>query len=120
MLNCANVISGNLKTRILKLRNPWGETEYKGFASESDSAFWGKVPEDVRRAILPEKNDDGIFTIPYEEFLKYFESIDICNWVLGFNYEFKEISMNRNELYYVALEVKEQHEAYIGFEKQFE
>lgn len=28
---------------MLKLRNPWGQIEYKGRASYSDRAFWDKM-----------------------------------------------------------------------------
>ena len=48
----------------MKLRNPWGEMEYKGKFSEYDEPFWSKVDPMSKLAIFKKRNeDDGIFTI---------------------------------------------------------
>ena len=68
--------------RLLKLRNPWGAFEWKGDWSDG-SSMWSKHPL-VRALIRPESfrkgsdKDDGIFWISWEDFLKYFSSIDVC------------------------------------------
>ena len=48
---------------MLKLRNPWGEKEWTGRASDGDRNFWSTVsPVDRQRMGFTEKND-GIFFI---------------------------------------------------------
>ena len=54
----------NKVTKILKLRNPWGDTEYTGRHSECDNEFWSKVDPLQRIAIFKKRHeDDGIFTM---------------------------------------------------------
>ena len=68
--------------RLLKLRNPWGRTEWEGRWGDADMAR----PENARmRAKLGwKKEDDGIFWIGWQDFVQYFTSISICmlpaNW----------------------------------------
>lgn len=55
------------------MRNPWGKTEYTGYGSESDTKFWEGVPENFREQMRPPVGvDDGVFTIPFNEFMKSF------------------------------------------------
>lgn len=62
-------------TKLLQLRNPWGRFEWKGDWSDS-SPLW--TPE-YRAAFLPEfGEDDGIFWMSYDDFLKYFGSVNVC------------------------------------------
>jgi calpain-15 len=64
----------------MRMRNPWGQTEYSGFASESDTKFWGQVPKETKDKILPKREaDDGDFVLPFSEFIRNFDSIDICH-----------------------------------------
>ena len=68
--------------RLLKLRNPWGRTEWEGRWGDADMAR----PENARmRAKLGwKKEDDGIFWIGWQDFVQYFTSVSICmlpaNW----------------------------------------
>jgi hypothetical protein len=50
--------------QVLKLRNPWGDTEYMGKYSEYDDGFWSKV-DPLSKTIIFKKasENDGIFTI---------------------------------------------------------
>ena len=61
---------GDLK--LLKLRNPWGKTEWSGEWSDG-SKLW--TPEMMQK--LDHKfGDDGVFWISYADFLKHFPSIN--------------------------------------------
>ena len=62
-------------TMLIKLKNPWGTTEY--FGSYSD--------ENIDPAILNQLGSyslkqDGMFHIPVEVFANYFESINVCHF----------------------------------------
>lgn len=57
--------------RILKLRNPWGNKEWKGKWNDDDKR-WN---EDLRKKLNHYSKNDGVFFICYEDFLKYFTDI---------------------------------------------
>ena len=60
--------------RLVRMRNPWGHTEWNGdWSDESD--IW---PDELRHMIIPNGKDDGDFWICYEDVIKYFDCIDIC------------------------------------------
>lgn len=89
VLDCEEVPSYGKVCRLMKFRNPWGKTEYTGFASENDKQFWDGVPESFKEQMMPKPGtNDGIFTMPFEEFMKNFNSVDILNCIFGFSYEF--------------------------------
>jgi calpain-15 len=120
VLSCANVPVGGINYRMMRLRNPWGDTEYSGFASESDSKFWSQVPKEIKAQMLPgESANDGDFVIPFSEFIKHFESIDTCHFRPQFSYEFETLKMARGQPTFVRLVVKEDHEAYLTLEKVY-
>jgi hypothetical protein len=68
--------------RLVCLRNPWGSFEWKGDWSDTSST-WKKHPL-VRALLKPETilsrsdKDDGMFWMSWDDFLKYFSSVDVC------------------------------------------
>ena len=58
--------------RLLKLRNPWGETEWEGDWSDG-SKLW---TADMMNKLDHTFGDDGVFWISYQDFLKHFPSIN--------------------------------------------
>lgn len=61
--------------KLLCLRNPWGKFEWKGDWSD-DSPLW---TSSMKRAIKPTFSpDDGVFWMAWHDFLKYFDSINVC------------------------------------------
>ena len=67
--------------KLVRLRNPWGHFSWKGSWSDK-SDIW--TPE-LRDALLPHGDDDGVFWIAFEDMLKYFDCIDICKVRRGWN-----------------------------------
>ncbi|CAG8503123.1 4000_t:CDS:2 [Ambispora leptoticha] len=61
-------------TRLVKVRNPWGNTEWTGAWSDG-SELW--TPESMA-ALNHRFGDDGIFWISYEDFLDYFNLYYRC------------------------------------------
>lgn len=89
LLACYELKVGNDLIRLVKLRNPWGNTEYKGKYSEHDEVFWSRVDPMTKLAIFNKKNeDDGIFTIELSEFIRNFECLDVSHDRTDFNYVF--------------------------------
>lgn len=61
---------GDLK--LLKIRNPWGETEWEGDWSDG-SKLW---TADMMIKLEHTFGDDGVFWISYKDFLKHFPGIN--------------------------------------------
>ena len=71
-------VKGSDPVRLLQLRNPWGNFEWTGRWSDA-SAEW-TTHKKVAKAcgVAPGKpSDDGVFWMAYEDFLAYFDSIDV-------------------------------------------
>ena len=70
-------------TKLVKLRNPWGHKEWKGRASDYDIDFWNQISASDKQLLdyqdgNRKKEKDGIFFVTWEDFLKYFQLVDIC------------------------------------------
>ena len=71
---------GDLK--LLKLRNPWGESEREGDWSDGSKLWTAEMMQKLDHTF----GDDGVFWISYKDFLKHFPSI---NRVRLFNKEWQ-------------------------------
>lgn len=63
---------------LLRIRNPWGQCEWSGAWSDH-SVKWKEVSETYKKAIGLEVDDDGEFWMSFEDFKKYFDTLEICN-----------------------------------------
>ena len=76
---------------LIKLRNPWGETEWKGKWGDN-SPYW---TEEYKRYFKFKKNNkDGIFWIDIDDYLNNFDATYICYILYGsivknFYFEYK-------------------------------
>ncbi|XP_061619653.1 calpain-1 catalytic subunit-like [Phyllopteryx taeniolatus] len=70
------VFCGNL-TKLVRIRNPWGQVEWTGAWSDN-SREWDSVDPDVR-ARLQNRSEDGEFWLSFSDFLREFNSLKICN-----------------------------------------
>lgn len=63
--------------KLLMLRNPWGnDKEWNGAWSDNDK-MWEKHP-DVKAKLDPEFGDDGLFWMCWEDFVKVFDDVSVC------------------------------------------
>lgn len=62
-------------TRIVKMRNPWGKGEWTGAWSDDDDARW---TQEMRQLLGHMDVDDGVFFMPFEDFLRYFHDYQLC------------------------------------------
>ena len=53
--------------RLVKVRNPWGDENYKGAWCDS-CAEWDSVSDDIKKELGFEKAKDGIFYITVEDY----------------------------------------------------
>ncbi|CAN7938594.1 unnamed protein product, partial [Ixodes hexagonus] len=68
--------------QLIRVRNPWGSTEWKGSWSDASSQ-WNLITEEQRQEMNLTVEDDGEFwyelQIPFEDFLKIFQMLDFCH-----------------------------------------
>ncbi|XP_037544043.1 calpain-5 [Nematolebias whitei] len=62
---------------LIRMRNPWGKTEWKGAWSDS-SEEWAKVGDTERSNLGITVEDDGEFWMDFTDWCKFFTDADIC------------------------------------------
>jgi len=71
--------NGKEKVKLIRIRNPWGDdAEWTGPWSDR-SKEWQSIPEETRKEIGLVFNDDGEFLMSYEDFIKNFYQLEMCN-----------------------------------------
>lgn len=70
------VYRGNM-TKLVRIRNPWGEVEWTGAWSDN-SREWESVDRSVRGR-LQNRSEDGEFWMSFSDFLREFSRLEICN-----------------------------------------
>ncbi|XP_071379651.1 calpain-1 catalytic subunit [Centroberyx affinis] len=70
------VYRGNM-TKLVRIRNPWGEVEWTGAWSDN-SREWDSVDRSVRGR-LQNRSEDGEFWMSFSDFLREFSRLEICN-----------------------------------------
>ena len=80
-LNIYKIDTGKEIERVVKLRNPWGNGEYNGPWSDSSSKWTASTK---KQCDYKENNDDGIFYMSYDDFIKYFVTMGIAKLEHGY------------------------------------
>uniref|UniRef100_A0A914CZX1 Calpain catalytic domain-containing protein n=1 Tax=Acrobeloides nanus TaxID=290746 RepID=A0A914CZX1_9BILA len=88
-----NFFSSDARQMMIRLQNPWGEREWNGPWSDG-SPEWEQVTPAQKAELGITVDEDGEFWMPWEEFVKYFTDISVCQlfntgW-FGFSKEFNE------------------------------
>lgn len=89
--------------KMLKIRNPWGELQWKGGASDNDQRFWNSISTAEKRRLGYEDKNDGIFFIFWQQFPHYFQLVDICKIDDTANYYYEEITHPKAKPVYTSL-----------------
>ncbi|XP_078517221.1 calpain-1 catalytic subunit-like isoform X1 [Lissotriton helveticus] len=63
--------------QLLRLRNPWGKVEWNGRWSDK-SSLWSLL-DPAQRTQLQVEAEDGEFWMQMEDFLCYFDTLELCN-----------------------------------------
>ncbi|XP_062850445.1 calpain-1 catalytic subunit [Trichomycterus rosablanca] len=64
-------------TKLVRIRNPWGEVEWTGAWSDN-SREWDGI-DSTARGKLQNRSEDGEFWMSYRDFIQEFSRLEICN-----------------------------------------
>jgi calpain-5 len=68
------------RLQMIRLKNPWGNGEWKGAWSDGSSE-WRQVPKGERERMGLNFDDDGEFWMEFGDFLNYFNEVSICRTI---------------------------------------
>lgn len=71
------VVYRGTPTKLVRIRNPWGEVEWTGAWSDN-AREWDGVEQSVRDR-LQKRSEDGEFWMAFNEFLREYSRLEICN-----------------------------------------
>uniref|UniRef100_A0AAR2IMP8 Calpain-1 catalytic subunit n=1 Tax=Pygocentrus nattereri TaxID=42514 RepID=A0AAR2IMP8_PYGNA len=71
------VVFRGTPTKLVRIRNPWGEVEWTGAWSDN-SREWDSVDSSTRSRLY-NRSEDGEFWMSFRDFLQEFSRLEICN-----------------------------------------
>ncbi|KAB5579088.1 hypothetical protein PHYPO_G00190710 [Pangasianodon hypophthalmus] len=71
------VVYRGTPTKLVRIRNPWGEVEWTG-AWSNNAREWDSV-DSSSRSKLHNRSEDGEFWMSFQDFLREFSRLEICN-----------------------------------------
>ena len=80
--------------KLVKMKNPWGNKEFTGEWSNYSKKWTPQLKKKYSKD-FPGDNNDGIFFMSFNDFLKYFFILDICKLETG--YKSTQCKINKKE-----------------------
>ena len=117
LADCFEVPLNGSTHRILAIRNPWEQNEYKGQYSQHDHGFWDNNFGNTQ-INLNLINKDGTFLIGLDDFFRHFESLDILHVHSYYNYNFEEVTTSPKRGCYFRVEIREPTECYFVLQQE--
>ena len=97
--------------RLVKLRNPWGQGEWKQEWSDEDERW---TPELKEALGFTGEVEDGIFFMPWERFLEFYSDVQICYYHDGYKYSAEKYESKRNEMVFIKFNLEEEGKYYFS------
>lgn len=79
--------------KLVKLRNPWGKSEWNRAWSDGDTRW----TDSLKKEVGLEERDDGIFFMEFFDFVQYFSDVQICRVNDFYHYYSYRTKSLRNE-----------------------
>lgn len=95
------------EVKLVKLRNPWGNTEWNRTWKDEDHQWQQVSASDRKRVGFLGPRDDGIFFMEYKDFIHYFDAAQICYYHDGFKYNSITVRSNAGEGKYFKVDLEE-------------
>ncbi len=105
---------GKTVERILKLRNPWGQGEWKGDWSDK-SSLWN---DELRSKLKVYDQEDGVFYMNYNDFCKYYSDCQICYYHDGFKYSAAQLSNDKYKTIYIKFQLFQRGRYYLSLNQK--
>ncbi|XP_056303932.1 calpain 2, (m/II) large subunit, like [Danio aesculapii] len=64
-------------TKLIRIRNPWGQVEWTGPWSDGSSE-WRQISDSDRERLFS-KAEDGEFWMSFSDFMRHYSRVEICN-----------------------------------------
>lgn len=103
-----NTSKGNVK--LIKIRNPWGNFEWKGDWSDSSRLWTPNIKEEVEW----ESNENGIFYMSIEDYHENFVSTVICKIHDDYQYSTYEVKQDIGDHTVVKFQINEDQKAFFN------
>lgn len=92
LLRAKEVLDHGVKTRIVELRNPWGEGEWSGEWSDNSDKWTSQLKEECKVSTV----EDGKFWMSLKDFMTYYEVCNICKIHKDFCHS--ELNLNKSHV----------------------
>ena len=74
VLQLEEVSLNGKKYQLIKLRNPWGKTEWNGEWSDNSPLWTDELKEKLKLKV----EDDGAFWMSFDEYVRFYDQADIA------------------------------------------
>lgn len=92
------------KIRLIKLRNPWGEGEWRGKWGDADHKNWTPI---LKKQLNHSEQEDGVFFMKFKDFCKYYDNFAISHYTPGFKISSFRYETIKNQLLNFTFRVQE-------------
>lgn len=121
LLRAKEVLDRGIKTRLVELRNPWGEGEWTGDWSDNSNKWSKQLREECKITANLNGVEDGKFWMNLTDFLAYFEVCNICK----IHKDFKDVQLNLNKTHteqhlVSSLIVEEDTQCYLQIHQKYQ
>jgi calpain-15 len=91
LISVHNPLTEEGRVQLLKLRNPWGRTEWQGDWSDKSDKWTPALKEELGWSDA----NDGMFFIPFDDYLNFYNSTTICK--VHDDYHYNSISTKQEK-----------------------
>lgn len=75
----AQVQAGSARVDLVRVRNPWGHTEWTGAWSDQEGAAWSQVSTAEQNRVQRVQLEDGEFWMSVSDFHENFTTVEVCH-----------------------------------------
>jgi calpain-15 len=91
LISVHNPLTDEGRVQLLRLRNPWGSTEWQGDWSDKSDKWTPALKKELGWSDA----DDGMFFIPFDDYLNFYTSTTICK--VHDNYHYNSVSTKQEK-----------------------
>ena len=97
--------------RIVKMRNPWAKGEWKGAWSDQDRHKW---THQMKTMLGHSTKEDGVFFMPFKDFMRYFHDYQICFYEDKYKYSAQRFKTSATKPTMLEFDIRRPGEYYLS------